>query len=163
MGLFEDPPDCIWSAYGVGAVQHACNKHESAKFRLANIANVDEQRWRSESQARTYPFGYPISAVHSVHTKLDDACGGRPPVPGMAALQNISLTILAFQNIDLHNNDCNEESHQDQEYSHSIQVRHCAVEQTNTHAGDPCRNLHSQLVMFPNSSVQVPSIMDPVF
>ena len=38
------------------------------------------------AQQGTHPLEYPISAVQSFHTKLDVACGGRPPEPGMAAL-----------------------------------------------------------------------------
>ena len=114
-------------------------------------------------EAGAYPLGYPISAVHSVQTKLEDACGGRPPLPGMAALQIISLALLAFRTVDLHNNDRNEESHQDEEYSHSIQVRHCGVEQTDTHTGDPRRNLSCQLVIFPNLTVEVSGFTVPIF
>ena len=38
-----------------------------------------------------------MSAVHSFHTKLDDACGGRPPLPGIAVLPDVRCLSLKVE------------------------------------------------------------------
>lgn len=88
-----------------------------------------------------YPLGYPISALHSFQTKLDEACGGRPPVPGMAALGESMILTPPKDHDCLHNNYRHQQAYQDETNANTVKPGHSPVEEANTQATSPCHKL----------------------
>ena len=79
----------------------ACQRRKQSHCAVVSLQNTwpyyrDRKRThvRPAQNLKSTHFGYPISAVHWDQTKLDEACGGRPPRPGMTALRRVGLVLI---------------------------------------------------------------------